>query len=103
VEGEKRERKSEKLITRGVNQPAVQEKRVKRKKWRSSSIDLEESSKHLLFCSLQIHHIIQRGTIFHATVLLKRPLDHRLASNSLTELGITQQRPNRAKKAFRFA
>jgi hypothetical protein len=87
-EKRKRKRKSEKLITLGASQPTVQEKRVKRKKW-SSSIDLEESSKHLLFRSLQIHYIIHRGTIFQTTALLERPLDHQLANNSLTEHSIT--------------
>jgi hypothetical protein len=67
---EKKERKSAKLITHGASQPAVQVKRIKRKKWRSSSLDLEESSKHLSLCSLQIHYIIQRGTIFQTTMLL---------------------------------
>jgi hypothetical protein len=101
--GEKRERKSEKLITLGASQPAVQEKRVNKKTWRRSSIDLEESSKHLRFRSLQIHHIIQRGTIFQTTALLDRPLDHQLVKSSLTKPGITQQRPNRSKKAFHKA
>jgi hypothetical protein len=98
----RRKRKLAKLITCGASQPAIQVKRVKGKKW-SSSLYLEESSKHLSFCSLQIHHIIQRGTIFHTTELLVRPLDHQLANNSLTEQGITQQRPNWAKKAFHKA
>jgi hypothetical protein len=34
---ENKERKSTKLITRGASQPAVQVKRVKGKKWSSSS------------------------------------------------------------------
>jgi hypothetical protein len=90
---EKKERKSLKLITRGASQPAVQVKRVKKKKKRrSSSLDFEESPKHLSFRSLQINHIIQRGAIFHTTALLVQPLDYQLANNSLTEPGITQQR-----------
>jgi hypothetical protein len=98
-------RKLEKLITRGANQPAVQEKMVKRKKWISSSADLEESLKHLSFRSpgKTIFHIIQRGTIFHTTALLEKPLGHQLASNSLTEQGMTQHRPNRSKNAFHKA
>jgi hypothetical protein len=36
-EREKKERKSTKLMTCGASQPVVQEKRVTRKKWRSSS------------------------------------------------------------------
>jgi hypothetical protein len=42
-EREKKERKSTKLIARGASQPVVQEKRVTRKKWRSSSRVLETS------------------------------------------------------------
>jgi hypothetical protein len=101
-EGEEKE-KIRKANHPRASQPAVQEKRVKRKKWRSSSIDLDESSKHLLFRSLQIHHIIHKGTIFQTTALLERPLDHQIANNSLTEQGITQQRLNQSKKAFHKA
>jgi hypothetical protein len=36
-EREKKERKSTKLIACGASQPVVQEKKVTRKKWRSSS------------------------------------------------------------------
>jgi hypothetical protein len=100
--GEERE-KIRKTSHPRANQPTVQVNRVKRKKSRSSSLDLEKSSKHLAFRSLQTHHIIQRETIFHTTALLERPLDHQLANNSLTEQDITQQRPNRAKNAFHKA
>jgi hypothetical protein len=58
-EKENKVRKSTKLIARGASQPVVQEKRVTRKKWRSSSRVLGESSKHLSFRSLQMHHKIQ--------------------------------------------
>jgi hypothetical protein len=58
-EKEKKVRKSTKLIARGASQPVVQEKRVTRKKWRSSSRVLGEASKHLSFRSLQMHHKIQ--------------------------------------------
>jgi hypothetical protein len=78
-------------------------KRVKRKKWSSSSQDLDMSSKHPSLHSLQIHHIMQRGTIFQTTTLFERPPIHQLAYNSLTVLGITQQRPNLEKKAFHKA
>jgi hypothetical protein len=58
-EKENNVRKSTKLIARGASQPVVQEKRVTRKKWRSSSRVLDEPSKHLSFISLQMHHNIQ--------------------------------------------
>jgi hypothetical protein len=61
---------------------------------------LDMSSKHLAFLSFQIHHMRQRGTIFHTTALQDLPPTHQVAYNSLTLPSITQHNPNRMKIAF---
>ena len=80
--------------------PSVQSNKKSR---RISSKDRDVSSKHLALCSLQIHYIRHKGTIFQNTELLLRPPIHQQAKSSLTELGITQHNPNRLKMTFHKA
>ena len=73
-------------------------RRVKQKKDLNSRMDRSRPSKLLAFCSRQIHHIKQCGTILHITILRWRLKLHDQHSNKSTTLcGITQQIPNKQK------
>ena len=61
-------------------------------------MDLSLSSKHLLFLSLQRHHIRQRGTIIHIWMFQWRPnRPCQQARSSTIDFGITQLTPNKPK------
>ena len=80
---------------------ANQSNKVLKKKSLRSGMDLSLSSKHLLFLSLQRHHIKQRGTINHIWPFLWRPnlpcYQAKRAKSSTTDCGITQLTPNKPK------
>ena len=63
-----------------------------------SSIERSLSSKHRLFLSFQIHHIKQWGTTIHISPLRWQPNQPcQQARSSTTNIGITQQTPNKPK------
>ena len=79
-------------------------RRVKKKKDLNSRMDRSWPSKLLAFCSRQIHHIKQCGTILHITILRWRLKLHDRHSNKSTTLcGITQQIPNKQKTILRIS
>ena len=77
---------------------ANQSNKVLKKKSLRSSMDLSLSSKHLLFISLQRHHIKQWGTINHIWPFLWWPsLSCQQARSPKTDCDITQLTPNKPK------
>jgi hypothetical protein len=66
-------------------------------------MELSKFSKHLLFLSLQIYQEMQIDTIFQIATLFGLPDFYQQASKSITLLGITQDKPNRVKRAFHKA